>query len=134
VISLLWTKRCIAILVMPRTSITQKFVLAQNIFVAIILVVLDRFGAIFDLGKQRRLDPGRAMRHFLGVGLGPADQRNRTVGPIHPKAMPVILTTPDEVETSLTAPAAEALKLQRPLPGLFPSLDEARGSDHRTMR
>jgi putative SOS response-associated peptidase YedK len=30
--------------------------------------------------------------------------------------MPVILTTPDEVETWMTAPPDEALKLQRPLP------------------
>jgi transposase len=41
---------------------------------------------------------------------------NAEVGAIHPKAMPVILTTPDEVETWITAPADEALKLQRPLP------------------
>jgi putative SOS response-associated peptidase YedK len=37
------------------------------------------------------------------------------VAPIHPKAMPVILTTPDEVDIWLTAPAEEALRLQRPL-------------------
>lgn len=43
-------------------------------------------------------------------------EANREVGAIHPKAMPVILTTPDELETWLTAPAAEALALQRPLP------------------
>jgi putative SOS response-associated peptidase YedK len=30
--------------------------------------------------------------------------------------MPVILTTRDEIETWLTAPKEEALKLQRPLP------------------
>jgi putative SOS response-associated peptidase YedK len=41
---------------------------------------------------------------------------NTEVGAIHPKAMPVILTTPDEVEAWMTAPPDEALKLQRPLP------------------
>jgi putative SOS response-associated peptidase YedK len=41
---------------------------------------------------------------------------NREVGAIHPKAMPVILTTPDEFDTWMTAPTPEALKLQRPLP------------------
>jgi putative SOS response-associated peptidase YedK len=41
---------------------------------------------------------------------------NAEVGAIHPKAMPVILTTPDEVEIWMTAHADEALKLQRPLP------------------
>jgi putative SOS response-associated peptidase YedK len=40
---------------------------------------------------------------------------NAEVGAIHPKAMPVILTTPDEVETWMTAAPDEALKLQRPL-------------------
>ena len=41
---------------------------------------------------------------------------NVEVGAIHPKAMPVILTTPAEIETWMTAPAEEALKLQRRLP------------------
>lgn len=41
---------------------------------------------------------------------------NAVVAPIHPKAMPVILTGPDEFEAWLTAPAGEALALQRPLP------------------
>ena len=40
---------------------------------------------------------------------------NAVVKPIHAKAMPVILTTADEVETWLTGPVEEALKLQRPL-------------------
>ena len=41
---------------------------------------------------------------------------NAEVGTIHPKAMPVILRTPDEIDAWMTAPAAAALKLQRPLP------------------
>ncbi|MEP9389431.1 SOS response-associated peptidase [Mesorhizobium sp. KR9-304] len=41
---------------------------------------------------------------------------NGVVKPIHEKAMPVILTTSEEVETWLTAPYEVAVKLQRPLP------------------
>ena len=41
---------------------------------------------------------------------------NADVAPIHPKAMPVILTTPEEIETWMSASSAVALKLQRPLP------------------
>ncbi len=41
---------------------------------------------------------------------------NGVVKPVHSKAMPVILTTSEEIETWLTAPAEETLKLPRPLP------------------
>ena len=41
---------------------------------------------------------------------------NAEVAPVHPKAMPVILTTPEEIERWMTAPPADALTLQRPLP------------------
>ncbi len=40
---------------------------------------------------------------------------NAEVGAIHPKEMLVIVTTPDEVETWMTATEDEVLKLQRPL-------------------
>jgi putative SOS response-associated peptidase YedK len=41
---------------------------------------------------------------------------NAEVGAVHPKAMPVILTTENEIEQWMSAPTQDALKLQRPLP------------------
>ncbi len=41
---------------------------------------------------------------------------NAIVAPIHPKAMPVILTTPAEVKRWLSEETPRALELQRPLP------------------
>jgi putative SOS response-associated peptidase YedK len=42
-------------------------------------------------------------------------EANAVVGPIHPKAMPVILTSPAEVDIWLEADTSDALALQRPL-------------------
>jgi putative SOS response-associated peptidase YedK len=38
------------------------------------------------------------------------------VAAIHEKATPVILRTPEEIDTWMSSSAAEALKLRRPLP------------------
>jgi putative SOS response-associated peptidase YedK len=90
-------------------------------------------------GKKRpvwfALGPDRPLAFFAGVwtrwtsvrkvkeGEVTADlygfltcEPNAIVAPIHPKAMPVILTTPEEIDRWLTAPAPEALSLQCPLP------------------
>jgi putative SOS response-associated peptidase YedK len=42
-------------------------------------------------------------------------ESNIDVGVIHPKAMPVILTNPEEIDLWMTGTPAEALILQRPL-------------------
>jgi putative SOS response-associated peptidase YedK len=41
---------------------------------------------------------------------------NAVVAPIHSKAMPVILTKPEQIELWMTAPIGDALALQLPLP------------------
>jgi putative SOS response-associated peptidase YedK len=61
----------------------------------------------------RKVKRGRDRQRFIGFLT---TVPNAEVEAIHPKAIPVILTTPDEIEQWLTAPASEALKLQRPLP------------------
>jgi putative SOS response-associated peptidase YedK len=41
---------------------------------------------------------------------------NAEIGAVQPKAMPVILRTPAEIDLWMSAPPEDALKLQRPLP------------------
>src|SRR3954452_10394665 len=45
----------------------------------------------------------------------PNDRPNDIVAPIHPKPMPVILTTEEECEVWMRASGNEACRLQRPL-------------------
>jgi putative SOS response-associated peptidase YedK len=60
----------------------------------------------------RKVKEGETTNGLSGVLT---TEPNAEVGVVHPKAMPVILTEPEEIETWLTARAEEALKLQRPL-------------------
>ena len=61
----------------------------------------------------RKLKDGETTDNLFGFLTTDA---NAEVGAIHPKAMPVILSTKDEVDRWLTADADEALTLQQPLP------------------
>jgi putative SOS response-associated peptidase YedK len=71
------------------------------------------FAGIWTNWKSvRKIKEGETTNDLFGFLT---TEPNDVVGPIHPKAMPVILTKPDEIEAWLTAPTEEALKLQRPL-------------------
>ncbi len=61
----------------------------------------------------RKLKDGETTDNLFGFLTTDA---NAVLEPIHPKAMPVILTSGAEVDTWLTAPAVDALRLQRPPP------------------
>jgi putative SOS response-associated peptidase YedK len=60
--------------------------------------------------KSAPVDGGHELFGFLTT------EANAIVAPIHPKAMPVILTTPEEADLWLEGETMDALKLQRPLP------------------
>jgi putative SOS response-associated peptidase YedK len=60
--------------------------------------------------KANPIEGGHQLFGFLTTDA------NAEVGAIHPKAMPVILTSAEAVEQWLTLPVKEALALQKPLP------------------
>ena len=60
----------------------------------------------------RKLKEGETLNDLYGF-LTAAP--NAVVAPIHPKAMPVILTEPEEWSAWMNAPHSEAMDLQRPL-------------------
>jgi putative SOS response-associated peptidase YedK len=60
--------------------------------------------------KRAPVESGHQLFSFLTT------EPNAIVAPIHPEAMPVILTTAEEFDLWLEGETFEALKLQRPLP------------------
>ena len=70
-------------------------------------------GLRIEWTSVRKVKDGETMDELFGFLTTEA---NGVVAPVHPKAMPVILTEPDEWEAWLAAPWEEAQALQRPLP------------------
>lgn len=61
----------------------------------------------------RKLKEGEVTADLFGFLTA---EPNAEVGAVHPKAMPVILTTPEECTMWMTTAVGDALTLQRPLP------------------
>ena len=75
-----------------------------------------------DVGPE-----GEGWRGHEGTVRFPHDEPNAEVAAIHPKAMPVIPRTPEEIERWMTAPVEDVRRLQHPLPD-GPLMIVARGT------
>ena len=79
----------------------------------------DRLLAFFagihvrDWTSTRKVKEGEVTACLCGFLI---KEPNAEVRAIHPKAMPVILTTVEKMEAWMAAPASEASALQQPLP------------------
>jgi putative SOS response-associated peptidase YedK len=68
-------------------------------------------------GARASLDPNVGLHRLFAILT---TEPNRTVAPIHDKAMPVLLMTAEDVEVWLNGTLEEALKLQKPQPDHAP--------------
>jgi putative SOS response-associated peptidase YedK len=107
--------RCIV----PFTSFSENEALADGSHPPVWLALEDSRPLAFFAGIWTRWTSVRKVKEgetANGLFAFLTTEPNAIGGPIHPKAMPVILTRNEDVETWLSAPTPVALELQRPLP------------------
>jgi putative SOS response-associated peptidase YedK len=103
-----------------RPKVTHWFALDEN-------RPLFAFAGIWRLWTGER--KGETAEHSLFAFLTTAS--NDVVRPIHAKAMPVLLTKPDEFDVWLDGSVEQAIMLQRPLPNeLLRIVAKGEKSDH----
>jgi putative SOS response-associated peptidase YedK len=102
--------------VVPFTSFSEFNEIAGNVWFALNDErPLSFFAGIWtpQWTSIRNVEEGETTNDLFGLLT---TEPNAEVAVVHPKTMPLILRTAEEIEIWLTAPEEDALKLKRPLP------------------
>jgi putative SOS response-associated peptidase YedK len=105
--------------VVPFTSFSENEVLSDGTHLAVWFAFDETRPLAFFAGVWTRWTSVRKVKQgktTTDIFAFLTTEPNKVVAAIHSKAMPVILTTREEIDTWIMAPPEKALNLQRPLP------------------